>query len=963
MKQDQFINLPLFLVLFGPFLVISQNQPFNEDMLGLIVFKAGLEDPKNKLSTWNEDDYSPCNWDGVKCDPSTNRVSSLILDGFSLYGHINRGLMRLQFLQILSLSRNNFTGTIKNDLLTLWNLKVVDLSENNLFGTIPDGFFQQCWSLRVLSFSKNNLTGKIPDSLTSCFSLATLNFSSNQLCGELPYGMWFLRELQSLDLSNNLIKGNIPEGFQNLYDLRELRVGKNLFTGKIPESVGNCLLLKLIDFSDNFLSGKFPESIQRLTSCTFLSLQGNSFTGGIPHWIGELINLEILDLSENRFSGWIPNSIGNLESLSRLNLSRNHITGNLPETMVNCIKLLSLDVSHNHLKGIISSWLFRIGIQSNNSKRNSSSFSSVYYYYGLQVLDLSSNAFFGQIPFGIGGLSSLQTLNLSTNNIYGFIPVSVRELKSLYILDLSHNELNGSIPDEIEGVISLTELRLQRNFLGGRIPVQIAKCSALRSLNLAHNKLNGSIPASIAELTNLQYADLSYNKLSGTLPKELTNLTQLFSFNVSYNHLQGELPVGGIFNKISPSFVSGNPLLCGSVVNHSCPSFHPKPIVLNPNSNCSNSRSSLQNHHHKITLSISVFIAIGAAISIVVGVVAVTVLNIHVRSSMSHSDPPFALSGGEDCSFSPSKDPNCGKRVMFSGDVVDFVDEAHNLNIESEIGGGGFGIVYYVVLRDGSSVAIKKLIVSSLTKSQEDFVREVKKLGEIRHHNLVVIEGYYWTSSSQLIIYEYLSRGNLNKLLHDDHSKIVFTWRQRFKIISGIAKGLAYLHQMNITHYNIKSTNVFIDFNDEPKIGDFGLLNLFPMLDHCVLSSKVQSALGYMAPEFACRTVNITEKCDIYGFGVLVLEVVTGKKPVEYMEDDVVVLCDMVRSSLEDGKIEQCIDEKLLGDFSVEEAMPVIKLGLVCASKVPSSRPDMAEVVNILELIQCSSEGQQEDLQ
>ncbi|WJX43353.1 hypothetical protein P8452_30469 [Trifolium repens] len=842
-------------------------------MLGLIVFKAGLEDPKNKLSSWNEDDYSPCNWEGVKCDPTTNRVSSLVLDGFSLSGHISKSLMRLQFLQILSLSRNNFTGKINHDLLlTLWNLKVVDLSENSLYGTIPDELFRQCWSLRVLSLAKNNLSGTIPDSLSSCFSLASLNFSSNRLTGELHYGMWFLKELQSLDLSNNLLEGEIPEGIQNLYDLRELRLRRNFFTGRIPESIGNCLLLKLIDFGDNFLSDGIPESIQRLTSSTFLSLQRNSLNGSIPHWIIELNNLEILDLSSNRFFGLIPN--------------------------------------------------------------------------------------------GIGGLRSLQVLNFSNNNIFGSIPVSIRELKSLYILDLSDNKINGSIPCEIEGAISLNELRLQRNLLGGRIPVQISKCSALTSMNLAHNKLIGSIPSSIADLTNLQHADFSCNKLTGTLPKKLTNLTHLSSFNVSYNNLQGELPIGGFFKKISPSFVYGNPLLCGSIVNHSCSSYHPKPIVLNPNSNYNNSRTSLQNHHHhKIILSISVFIAIGGAISIVVGVIVVTFLNIHVRSSNSHYDPPFGLPGGKDYRSSPEKDPKCGKVVMFNGDV-EFTDEPNNLLKEgNEIGRGGFGIVYCVVLRDQKSVAIKKLIGSSLTKSHDDFEKEVQKLGKIRHQNLVALEGYYWNSTFQLIIYEYFSRGNLHKLLHDDNSKIVFSWSARFKVILGIAKGLAYLHQMNIIHYNMKSTNVFIDFCDEPKIGDFGLVNLLPILDHCVLSSKIQSALGYTAPEFACRTVNITEKCDVYGFGILVLEIVSGKKPVEYMDDDVVVLCDMVRSSLEDGKVEQCIDEKLVGNFSPEEAIPLIKLGLVCSSHVPSNRPNMAEVVNILETIECSLEGQQEELQ
>ncbi|XP_027906125.1 probable LRR receptor-like serine/threonine-protein kinase IRK isoform X2 [Vigna unguiculata] len=781
--------------------------------------------------------------------------------------------------------------------------------------------------------------------------------------------MWFLRGLQSIDLSNNLLEGEIAEGIQNLIDLRELRLGRNLFTGRIPEHIGECLLLKLVDFSSNSLSGRVPESMQKLSSCTFLSLQGNSFSGGIPHWIGEMKSLDTLDLSENRFSGWIPKSIGNLDLMSRLNLSRNQITGNLPELMVNCIKLLTLDLSHNHLAGHLPSWIFRMGLQSISlsgngfSDGNYPSLSSVSVsFHGLQVLDLSSNAFFGQLPSGIGGLGSLQVLNLSSNNISGSIPVSLGDLKSLYILDLSGNKLNGSIPSAIEGATSLSEMRLQKNFLGGRIPAQIDKCSELTLLNLSHNKLIGSIPSSIANLTNLQDVDFSWNELSGSLPKELTNLSNLFSFNVSHNHLQGELPVGGFFNTISPSSVSGNPLLCGSVVNHSCPSVHPKPIVLNPNSSYSSSGSSFQNHHHKIMLSISVLIAIGAAIFIVIGVVVVTVLNIHVRSSMPLSATPFIFSGGEDYSGSPGNDPNHGKLVMFNGDA-EFADGAHNLlNKDSEIGRGGFGVVYCTVLRDGHCVAIKKLTLSTLTKSQEDFEREVKMLGKIKHKNIVALEGYYWTQSLQLLIYEYLARGSLQKLLHDDDSsKKILSWRKRFKIILGIARGLAYLHQMELIHYNLKSTNVFIDCSDEAKIGDFGLVRLLPMLDPCVLSSKIQSALGYMAPEFACRTVKITEKCDIYSFGILILEVVTGKRPVEYMEDDVVVLCDKVRSALDDGKVEQCVDENLKGNFATEEAVPVIKLGLVCASQVPSKRPDMAEVINILELIQCPSEEQEEE--
>lgn len=339
--------------------------------------------------------------------------------------------------------------------------------------------------------------------------------------------------------------------------------------------------------------------------------------------------------------------------------------------------------------------------------------------------------------------------------------------------------------------------------------------------------------------------------------------------------------------------------------------------------------------------------------------VAVTVLNIRARSSKSHS-AALVLSAGEDFSCSPKTNPDFGKLVMFSEDAEFVVGAQALLNKECELGRGGFGVVYRTELRDGCLVAIKKLTVTSLIKSREDFESEVKKLGQMRHHNLVALEGYYWTTSLQLLIYEYAPNGSLYKHLHDTNANNCLSWQQRFKIVLGMAKGLAYLHHNNIIHYNLKSTNILIDSCGKPKVGDYGLARLLPMLDRCILSSKIQSALGYMAPEFACKTVTITEKCDVYGFGILVLEVVTGKRPVEYMEDDVIVLCDMVRAALDEGTVEQCVDEKLRSNFRVEEAIPVIKLGLICASQVPSNRPDMNEVVNILELIRSPSDADEE---
>ncbi|KAL6998523.1 hypothetical protein U1Q18_008652 [Sarracenia purpurea var. burkii] len=964
--------LNLFTVLFlSPLLVDSTDTFSNDEVLGLIAFKAGLKDPESRLVSWNEDDDNPCNWVGIKCYPKTKRVSALLLDGFSLSGHIGRSLLRLQFLRVLSLSNNNFTGKINPILAQFESLRVIDLAENALSGSIPDELFQQCKSLRAISLSMNNLSGRIPNSLSSCSALVGVNFSSNQLTGPLPSGIWSLSGLRSLDLSDNLLEGEIHGGINNLYFLRAINLRNNKFIGQLPEDIGSCSLLKSVDFSENSFSGGLPESLQKLALCSSLILRGNWLTGEFPDWIGDMKSLRSLDLSKNNFSGQIPNSIGGLRFLVELNLSLNGFTGSLPESLTSCVNLLALDVSQNSLTGSLPPWIFKLGLRIVSLTGNKLSGRIEYpswtsmadSFKTLEMLDLSSNALYGEIPSFVGSFSSLEFLNMSRNYLTGSIPSTLGELKSTRVLDLSFNWLNGSIPSEIGAVTSLQELRLEQNFLTRKIPAEIENCSSLVSLILSQNNLTGPVPVGIANLTDLQIVDLSFNSLSGSLPKELTNLSHLLIFNISHNHLQGELPVGGFFNSIPLSSLSGNPSLCGSVLNHSCPSVHPKPIVLNPNSSSdhSNGRSFSPNLHRKrIVLSTSALVAISAAVLIALGVVIVTVLNLHVRSSTSHSAVGLAMSR-DDFSHSPTTESNYGKLVMFSGDAA-FVAGAHALlNKDCELGRGGFGAVYQTVLQDGRSVAIKKLNISSLVKSEEDFEREVKKLGKIRHPNLVALEGYYWTSSLQLLINEHVSNGSLCKHLHEGQSsENCLSWQQRFKIILGTAKGLAHLHQLGIIHYNMKSSNVLIDNSGEPKVGDFGLARLLPVLDRYVLSSKVQSALGYMAPEFACRTVKVTEKCDVYGFGVLILEVVTGKRPVEYMEDDVVVLCDMVRGALEEGRVEECVDRGLDGNFPAEEVIPVIKLGLICASQVPSNRPDMGEVVKILELIQCPSEGQEE---
>ncbi|KAJ0978393.1 hypothetical protein J5N97_013867 [Dioscorea zingiberensis] len=916
----------LSLLLLFPFFACSVEPGLNDDVLGLIVFKADLRDPNSKLSSWNEDDDQPCHWPGVLCDPKSNLVTELSLSGFSLSGKIGfRGLLRLQSLKKLSLSKNNFSGALSPEILRLESLRTLDLSENSLSGPIPNGFFSQCRSLRTLSLANNAFSGEIPANVGSCSTLAAMNLSSNQLSGALPPGLWDLNALRMFDLSDNLFSGEVPFGVHRMFNLRTISLRGNRLSGRLPEDIGSCLLLKRLDLGRNSFSGDLPVSLRRLSMCQFLSLNSNSFAGEVPHWIGELTRLEFLDLSDNRFSGEVPDSIGEIMTLKELKLSGNSFTGSLPESMAGCKSLLDVDFSRNSFTGGLPSWLFQSTLQRvliSENKLSDSLKISMMNHSTISVLDLSGNTFSGVIPAEISSIQSLQLLNLSHNSLSGQIHTSIGELKSLEVIDLSHNLLNGSIP------------------------LEIGKAISLKALYLSQNNLTGSLPLTLVNSTNLQIIDLSHNKLSGTLPKQLSDLPHLHSFNISHNLFSGALPAGHFFDTIPLSSLSDNPGLCGSAVHRACPAVLPKPIVLNPNSsssNNSNPKTSPENLGHKKTiLSISTLIAIGAAAVIAVGVIGITVLNLRVRSMAPHSAAAMALFD-DNVSGSPTTEANSGKLVMFSGEP-EFSAGAHAvLNKDCELGRGGFGTVYKTTLKDGRPVAIKKLTVSSMVKSQEEFEKVVKKLAKIRHPNLVALEGYYWTSSLQLLIYEFLSGGSLYKHLHENSASNTLSWGERFNTILGVARSLAHLHQLNIIHYNLKSSNVLIDGTGVPKVGDYGLAKLLPMLDRYVISSKIQSALGYMAPEFACRTVKITEKCDVYAFGVLVLEIVTGRRPVEYMEDDVVVLCDVIRQAMEEGKADEFVDGKLRGCVREEEMVPVIKLGLICTSQVPSNRPEMSE--------------------
>lgn len=467
----------------------------------------------------------------------------------------------------------------------------------------------------------------------------------------------------------------------------------------------------------------------------------------------------------------------------------------------------------------------------------------------------------------------------------------------------------------------------------------------------------------LSRLEKLKILNLEFNSLSGEIPQQLGRLDNLLAVNISYNKLVGRLPTGGVFQTLDRSALQGNLGLCSPLLTTPCKMNVPKPLVLNPDAyNRGNGGNAVTkpefhvNSRHRRFLSISAIVAISAASLIVIGVAVVALLNVFARRRMAFIDNALESM----CSSSSrSGCPPTGKLVLFNPSselrYEDWVVSPELvLNKASEIGRGVFGTVYKASIGGGKIVAIKKLITSNIMKYHDDFDREVRNLGKAKHPNLLTLKGYYWTPQLQLLISDYTQNGSLHTRLHNKSASTPpLSWANRFKIALGTAKGLAHLHQSirpPIIHYNIKPSNILLDENNNPKISDFGLARLLPKLDKHVFSSRFQTALGYVAPELACQSLRINEKCDVYGFGVMIMELVTGRKPVEYGDDDVVVLSDYVRVQLEQGNVLDCVDPSM-SEYPEEEVLPVLKLGLVCTSQIPSSRPSMPEVVQILQVI------------
>ncbi|XP_039173385.1 putative receptor-like protein kinase At3g47110 [Eucalyptus grandis] len=900
-----FSCLTTILLLLGSVLALVKDGWDEIDRLALLEFKARIADPSGVLRSWNDSSHF-CDWDGVTCGRKHRRVTILDLGSKNLYGVVPPHIGNLSFLRGVHLENNSFHAKIPPH-----------------FGLL--------FRLQKLFLNNNSFSGQIPSNLSYCSNLLILNLGINMLEGNLPTELGSLSKLQRLILqvnSNNQLEGGLPSdlGF-TLPNIEIISTSQNHLTGPIPESISNASNLKEIQITENNLTGKVP-SFSRIRGLYWFNIDDNNLGGEQStdlDFLCSLTNstkLNVLRIGVNAFRGPIPDCISNLSiTLSIFGLAYSYIYGTLPYGIGSLINLEILEMQGNNISGNIPS---EIG---NLNK--------------LKLLDLSQNKLSGQIPKSFGNFRMLIELCLDNNNLRGSIPSALKYCQNLLLLNLSTNSLSGYVPPEIMGLSSLSiYLDLSRNSLTGSLPEEVGKLQNLGELHLDRNRFSQQIPSSIGFECFQQPI---------VLPNpEISRVTKSTNLSLSYNDFEGALPTGGVFKSALSTSVIGNKKLCGGLPDFQLPKCY-----------CKESKRTRISGIAKILIS---------TVSALVGVACI--LSLLYFFWFRHNKNASASSSSEDGFL----------RVSYHN----LLKATGGFSSTNLLGVGSFGSVYRGLLDQTQSVVAIKILNLTCDGASKSFIAECEVLRRIRHRNLVKVltacSGFDFNGNDfKALVYEFMSNGSLDEWLHPTASQYMernmLSLLERVNIAIDVACALDYLHhhcEMPIVHCDLKPSNVLLDDEMNGHVGDFGLAKFLPEATHKLLvdqssSVGVKGSFGYVAPEYGAGSAVSTEG-DVYSFGVLVLEMFTGKRPIDDMFENGLDLHRFTKAALAD-RVEKAIDPILLQEIeelekrrtiapegknkswcSIKDCLVlIIEVGITCSFESSKERMDICNALTKLQ--------------
>ncbi|CAN0923966.1 Protein NSP-INTERACTING KINASE 3 [Linum grandiflorum] len=493
-------------------------------------------------------------------------------------------------------------------------------------------------------------------------------------------------------------------------------------------------------------------------------------------------------------------------------------------------------------------------------------------------------------------------------------------------LGLPSQSLSGTLSPSIGNLSYLQSVLLQNNAISGPIPSSIGKLEKLQTLDLSNNSFYGEIPASLGDLKMLNYLRLNNNSLTGPCPQSLSNIQALV--DLSFNNLSGSLP------KISARTfkVVGNPLLCGLKAANNCSAVFPEPLSLPPEADSDSTKS----HHVAVAFGAS----FGGAFSIIL------IVGILIWWRYRHNKQIFF-------DVNEQYDPEVRLGHLRRYTFKELRNATDHFNAKNILGKGGFGIVYKGCLNDGSIVAVKRLKDYNAVGGEIQFQTEVETISLAVHRNLLRLSGFCTTENERILVYPYMSNGSVASRLKDHiHGRPALDWGRRKKIALGTARGLLYLHEQcdpKIIHRDVKAANILLDEDFEAVVGDFGLAKLLDHRDSHV-TTAVRGTVGHIAPEYL-STGQSSEKTDVFGFGILLLELITGQKALDFgrAAHQKGVMLDWVKKLHQEGKLQLMVDKVLRGNMDRVEVEEMVQVALLCTQFNPIHRPKMAEVLKMLE--------------